>query len=277
MARRKTSKKAKSVKIDMSNVGKSFEPNQEYLVKVVECELKDGAKAPYFSLKLEGVEDFSGAFMYHNASTSEDSLWRLRPLMEAFGMDIPDGPLEISEEDFVGKSCMVSTLLDRYDGGSKIRPDEFWESEEGITDEDEDEDEEDQEDTTNVDHSFIDSLSNKDLTKLKEEFELKGRGDSLRKKLKDVDIDELVEACEDLDIEIPSTEEEEEKPKKRSSRKKKKKDPVTEETIQDMSEEELEALIEEHDLDVDLDDFKTLRKKKNAVIDAAEEAEILED
>ena len=284
MARKTTTKKTRgkkkgSVRIDMSNVGKSFEPNQEYLVTVAECELKEGSKAPYFSLKLEGTEDFKGAYMYHNASTSEDSLWRLRPLMEALGMDIPDGPLDISEDDWVGKSCMCSTILDRYDGGSKIRPDEFWEDEEGAGSSNDDDDDDDGEEEE--DNSFIDDLSNKDLAKLKDEFELKGRGDSLRKKLREVDVAELREACDDLDIEIEEEEEEEEKPKsKRSSKKrssKKKKSTVTEDDIQDMSEEELEALIEEHELDVDLDDHKTLRKKKNAVIDAAEEAEILED
>jgi len=44
-----------------------------------------------------------------------------------------------------------------------------------------------------------------------------------------------------------------------------------------MDEEELEALNEEHELEVDLDDFKTLRKKVRAVLDALEEKDLLEE
>lgn len=65
-------------------------------------------------------------------------------------------------------------------------------------------------------------------------------------------------------------EEEDEKPKKS-----KKKSELDKEEILDMNEDELIELCEEHELDVDLDEFKTLRKKKNAVIDAAEEAGLL--
>ena len=65
-------------------------------------------------------------------------------------------------------------------------------------------------------------------------------------------------------------EEEDEKPKKS-----KKKPELDKEEILDMNEDELIELCEEHELDVDLDEFKTLRKKKNAVIDAAEEAGLL--
>jgi phage portal protein BeeE len=42
-----------------------------------------------------------------------------------------------------------------------------------------------------------------------------------------------------------------------------------------MNQDELEELIEEHELEVDLDEHKTLRKKRAAVVDAAEEAGIL--
>lgn len=52
---------------------------------------------------------------------------------------------------------------------------------------------------------------------------------------------------------------------------------LSQDDINDMSEEELADLIEEHDLDVELDDFKTLRKQRAAVIDAAQEADLLEE
>lgn len=75
----------------------------------------------------------------------------------------------------------------------------------------------------------------------------------------------------------------EEEPKAKKTRKKKgkKEEPreagLTQDDINDMSEEELEDVIEEHELDVDLDEFKTLRKQRAAVIDAAQEAGVLEE
>ena len=47
--------------------------------------------------------------------------------------------------------------------------------------------------------------------------------------------------------------------------------------VEDMDEDELEELVDKHDLEVDLDKIKKLPKKVAAVIDALEEADLLED
>lgn len=47
--------------------------------------------------------------------------------------------------------------------------------------------------------------------------------------------------------------------------------------VRDMDEDELEEVVKDYDLDVELDDLKTLRKKVNAVCDALAEKELLED
>jgi hypothetical protein len=44
-----------------------------------------------------------------------------------------------------------------------------------------------------------------------------------------------------------------------------------------MDEDELADLVKEHKLDVDLDDYKSLRKKVAAVIGELEEKELLEE
>lgn len=248
------------VRLDLSKVGKAFEPGKEYAVKIVECTLEDGTKAPYFNLKLAGVEEeYENSFMYHKASTSESSLWRLRPLMEAFGMEIPDGPMDINAEDFVGLSAMCSTYLERWDGGSSVRPDEFWPLEDsGVTDDEDDEEEEEK-------------PAKKSKRKAKEEEEPEEDEDeeeerparkSRKSKRKPVEEDD--------------EDEEEEKPKSKAKGKSKKKASISEDELNEMNEDELADLIEQHDLDVDLDDHKTLRKKRNAVLDALEEAGLLD-
>jgi hypothetical protein len=67
-------------------------------------------------------------------------------------------------------------------------------------------------------------------------------------------------------------EEENEKPTRRS---KKPKD-ITEEDVSEMSQEELEEVIDAHKLDIDLGDFKTVSKMRVGVIDALKEAGVIE-
>ena len=49
----------------------------------------------------------------------------------------------------------------------------------------------------------------------------------------------------------------------------------TEDEIDEMSEEELDEVVEQSKVDVDLSEHRTLRKKKNALKDALEEAELI--
>lgn len=265
MARRSKSKT--SIKLDLSNVGESFRADEEYHVKVSECTLEEGTNAPYFKLKFVGVDkEFEKSAMYHNASTSESSLWRLRPLMEALGMDIPNGPMEVDAEDFIGRECMCSTFKDTYQGGSSVKPDEFWpvdgdDSKGSAKGDSEDE----------ID---LDEIDDDDIKKIAKELGIKGRkADVLREAIAEKDDDEIREAAEAAGVDIDG-EEEEEEPQKKSGGKSKK---VSSDDIQGMSEDDLEELIEEHELDVDLDDYRTLKKKRNAVIDALEEGDLIED
>ena len=70
-------------------------------------------------------------------------------------------------------------------------------------------------------------------------------------------------------------EEEDEKPAK--GKKSKKLPQLTADEIQGMDEDELGEVIEKYELDTDLDDFKTLRKKAAAVIDAMEDGGHIEE
>jgi hypothetical protein len=255
MARRK--KAAGSVRIDLSDVGVGFKAGEEYRIKCEECTIEDGQKAPYFKLVLKGTGEHSKSTMYHNASTSDESLWRLRPLLEAFDIDIPDGPMDISPDDFVGKEAMCSTFKDTYAGGSSIKPDEFWPVEGGGSSAKEADTE------GEID---LDEISDADIKKLAKALGVKGRdADKLREEIAELDDEDIQEAAEEAGIKIG----EEEKPAEKGK--------TSAEDLQDMNEDDLEEFCEEHDLDVDLGEFRTLRKKRNAVVDAAEEAGVFAD
>lgn len=110
----------------------------------------------------------------------------------------------------------------------------------------------------------LDELDDDDIKELAKAMDIKvtarSRVKTLKKKLEEMDEDELAEAWEELSEEGDGDGEGGE---------------VTADDISGMNQDELEELIEEHELDVDLDDHKTLRKKRTAVVDAAEEAGIL--
>lgn len=309
-SRASRAKSKSSVRVDLSNISKAFEPNQEYAIRCVEATLEEGQKAPYFNLKLQGLEggEYENSVMYHRASTGEASLWRLRPLLEAFGFEIPDGPLDIDATDFVDREAMCSTFLDRYDGGSSVKPDEFWPLDADGTAED------DAGDAAKGEFD-LDDLDDDEIEALAEELEVKGKTVAAKRKaLAKMDQDDVAEAYEGLgdgaaetgepdapdfdlddlsDEEIMQLAEEAEvtaKTAKRARTALAKMDqdelaemwaglseggdgdePVTEEEVQDMNEDELEEVVKRFKLDVDLSTFKTLRKMKNAVIDAMEE------
>jgi hypothetical protein len=314
MARRNTRSKTKRT-ASFAGVGKGFAAEQEYLVKVKECTVEDGDSGPYYSMKLEGTGEFEGSILYHNASLSPAALWRTREVFEAFLGDVPEDEFDVDEyaAEFVGKTAMCSTYKDTYNSQSRIKPEDFWPAEgdgeegddddgevsvdldeiedadikklgkvmgikskrastireelaeadaEGLFDamkelglvEDEDEDEDEDDGEEGID---LDELDDDDIKKLAEAAGIKvtskSRVNTLKKKLAELDEDELAEAVEEAGLG----------------------EGVTADDINGMNQDELEALIEEHELDIDLDDYKTLRKKRTAVVDAAEEAGIL--
>lgn len=112
----------------------------------------------------------------------------------------------------------------------------------------------------------LDELDEDDIKKLAEAAGIKvtskSRVNTLKKKLAELDEDELAEAAEEAGIGEGGGEGGGD-------------GEVTADDINAMNQDELEELVEEHELDVDLDDYKTLRKKRTAVVDAAEEAGIL--
>lgn len=69
-------------------------------------------------------------------------------------------------------------------------------------------------------------------------------------------------------------EDEEDEPKSKKSKKSK---TYSADEINSMDEEALGEVIETHELDVDLDDHSTMKRKRSAVIDALEGAELLEE
>ena len=321
MARRSTKKTTKRTS-SFEGVGKGFAADMEYLVKVKEVEVEEGENGFYYSMKLEGTDEFEGSLMYHNASLSPSSLWRTREIFEAFLGDVPEDDFDIDEyaAEFVGKVAMCSTFKDTYNGQSRIKPEDFWAAEEGAGGEEGGDDEVD-----------LDELEDADIKAIGKAMGIKSkRASTIRKELEEADADELMGVLEELglvegeggeseeggeggeEVDLDDLSDDELKAvgkaagmrvsaKTRIPALKKKLEALDDDDLEaaleeagitgeggeggdgelsaddinGMNQDELEELVEEHDLDVDLDDHKTLRKKRTAVVDAAEEAGVL--
>lgn len=243
-------KKSNSLRIDLSGVeGRVNFTEGDHLLEVMEVTQEEGTKAAYISWKFKATEDdeSAGAIVYNNTSLSEQSLWNLRTLLEALGVEIPDSEMEIDLDELVGLQVMGTIEMETYEGKKRPRLADFWAAEEDVPEE---------KPTRAKRGAKAEVEEEKPLTHAQKRAAAK--------------------AAEE--------EPEEEKPSraKRGSTaaSKKKAEPeeaaLTEDDINDMSEDELADVIEEHDLDVDLEKLKTLRKMRAAVVDAATEAGVLE-
>lgn len=227
MARRKTAKKGNTVTVDFEGVeGRTVIPEGEYVVKVLEVEEGESNNGnPKLTWKFEITDgEYEGKNLYYTSSLVPEALWRLRSLLEALGLDVPDSEMDIDLDELVDAEVNVSVEHDTYEGKKQSKIVDFW----GEGSQEEDEEEE--------------KPAKKGKGKKKEEEEKPAKGKKGKKKKEEEELEKL-----------------------------------TAEEVQGMDEDELGEVIEKYELDVDLDDFKTLKKKANAVIDALEAAEMIEE
>lgn len=250
---KKSKKKSGITTVNFAGVesGAVVVPEGKYEVEVVAVseEIGQNSNEPYlaFELKItEGKQE--GKKLYLNKSLQENSLWSLKQLLEVLGADVPDDEMDIDHDDLVGRTCGVEVAHEKYNGKNKAQITDVFDvaasDEEDDTPkkkkpkkvEDEDE-EEDEEDTKS---------SKKGKSKAKDEDE------------EEVDSDD-----------------EDDKPAKKAKKGKKSKT-YTEDAILEYDEEELQGLIDEHELDVDLEEYNTVRRKRASVLEAMNEQGLVE-
>ena len=234
------------VKVNFSGVeGRVLLPEGTYRVKIEGVEQKPGNEYPTLSWKLKTVvpskPKLDGKTLYYNTSLAPQSLWNLRNLLETVGAEVPDGPHDIIFEELIDEEMMVRVDHEEYEGKDYARVKDF-----SPVSGDEDDDEDDDDDV-----EVEDSRSRR---KAKAKTKAKTRG-----RKKDEDEDEESEDGEDDDSDSDDS------------------DTYTAADVSAMNVKELQKVCKDADLDVDLKEHSTLRKKQNAVIDALEEAGLIED
>jgi hypothetical protein len=212
----KGKKKGNKITVDMSDVEARFlAPEDDYRVKAVGATREEGNEHDYIAWEFEIQKgEHKGKKLRDNTSLSPAALFRLRGLLEAGKMEVPDSEMDIDLDTICDEleEFMVTVFHDEYEPGKTSAKISDYFPVGGEKGEDDDDD--------------------KKTTKKK------------KKPAKDEDDDDKKGGDDD---ELPD-----------------------EDAVNDMDEDELTELVDEHDLDVDLDDHKKLSAKRNAVWEAIE-------
>lgn len=247
MARRK---KSTSVKVNFKGVESRSTPAEgDYKFKVLEATSgKSQADNDQIEVVAEVTEGKNKGFKgYLYFPLQENSLWKLHAFLTALGVEVPDDDMEIDLADLVDEEFVGVLTHETYNGRKRAKLTDF------------------------------DSLDNYKGTDDADEDENDGKKSKKKKDKKSKDDD-----AGDSKKSKKSKDEPEEKSSKKSKKDKgdkKKAKKVAKSDVEDMDEDELQTLLEKHGLEdeVDLDDIKKLGKKRSAVIEALEEADLLED
>lgn len=151
-----------SVNVDLSGVEASRKaiPEGTYEVVVNEATQKDSRDGnPMIAFEFEVAEGaHKGAKLYENCSLQPQALFKLKSVLLALGMDIPNKAFDLNLRDLVGLTCEVEVGHEVYEGKKRARILQYNDPEDTQDEEDGDEEEE----------SVKDKLSELDLDELKD-------------------------------------------------------------------------------------------------------------
>ena len=159
-----------SVNLDLSGVevNRKAIPEGTYAVVVNKAELTKSREGNnMIKLEFEVTEGpHKGAKLFENCSLQPQALFKLKGVMLALGMDIPDGSFDLDINDLVGLNCEVEVGHETYEGKKRARILEYINPEEAEEDEEDsyDSEEEDEEDEVDLEEK----LGEKSKDELKE-------------------------------------------------------------------------------------------------------------
>lgn len=127
------------IKVDLSNVdSNSLLPEGEYQAVVYDVAQKQNKAQDGFNLhwqfKVVGGEH-EGKSLFLITSLKENALFRLRDVLVALGVPIPEsGQLEFDTEDLLAKPCTVVVTQGEYNGKKRNEVKEVLPPKEGVGD-----------------------------------------------------------------------------------------------------------------------------------------------
>lgn len=249
----KKSKKSNGIKIDFTGVEARAAAHPEgrfaFAVEDVEVKTSENSGNDY----LQWVLKSSKGKVYYITSLASHALWNLKSVLEAAGQNVPDGELEIDIDELKELEFGGEVVHEKYEGKTKGVIAEVFPVDEVEGDSEESDDEESDDEESDDDEVTFESVQEMDLDEL---LELASDNDIKVTKKQQKDVDALRDfLCEKLELEEEEEEEGEE---------------PTYEEVQEMDEEDLDALVEEHELKIKAKDKKKIAKYRDAVCEALE-------
>ena len=148
-----------SINVDLSGVETSRKaiPEGTYEVVVNEATQKDSRDGnPMIAFEFEVSEGtYKGAKLYENCSLQPQALFKLKSVLLALGMDIPNKAFDLNLRDLVGLTCEVEVGHEVYEGKKRARILQYNDPKESQEEDSDDE-------------SVEDKLSELDLDELKD-------------------------------------------------------------------------------------------------------------
>ena len=182
-----------SVNVDLSGVETSRKaiPEGTYEVVVNEATQKDSRDGnPMIAFEFEVTEGaHKGAKLYENCSLQPQALFKLKSVLLALGMDIPNKAFDLNLRDLVGLTCEVEVGHEVYEGKKRARILQYNDPEESQEEDSDDE-------------SVEDKLSELDLDELKDlakDLDISSSDIKKAKKAKDL-IDLIMDSADEDDI-----------------------------------------------------------------------------
>lgn len=166
-----------SVNLDLSGVEVSRKaiPEGTYAVVVNKAELTKSREGNnMIKMEFEVTEGpHKGAKLFENCSLQPQALFKLKSVMLALGMNIPNGSFDLDTNDLVGLNCEVEVGHETYEGKKRARILEYINAEEADEEEEDSDDSEEEDDENEVDlEEKLEEMSKDELKDLALELDI---------------------------------------------------------------------------------------------------------
>lgn len=199
-----------SVNVDLSGVETSRKtiPEGVYTLVVDSATQKSSQGGnPMIVFEFSVAEGkYQGSKLYENCSLQPQALFKLKSVLIALGLDIPNKAFDLDLKDLIGLTCEADVGHEVYEGKKKARILEYIDPSDSDSDEDDSEDEDD--DNTDVESTLME-MDLDDLKDLAKELDISASSIKKAKKVKalvelimsEADEDDILEALGDEDEE----------------------------------------------------------------------------
>lgn len=172
---RRRGREGSSVNLDLSGVevNRRAIPEGTYAVVVNKAELTKSREGNnMIKMEFEVTEGpHKGAKLFENCSLQPQALFKLKSVMLALGMNIPEGSFDLDTNDLVGLNCEVEVGHETYEGKKRARILEYINAEEADEEEEDSDDSDEEEDDVDLEEK-LEEMSRDELKDLALELDI---------------------------------------------------------------------------------------------------------